>query len=105
MIVSGFGEEFDLSKVDDVVMQSLEKRGRDEVDYVPLQQDEVMDTENSRATVVTASFLSGQGDDSDDSDDNGSMEVDSNDEDDREDEQDDPQRRLAEAEDYDFNDM
>ena len=105
VIVSGFGEEFDLSKVDDVVMQSLEKRGRDEVDYVPLQQDEVMDTENSRATVVTASFLSGQGDDSDDSDDNGSMEVDSNDEDDREDEQDDPQRRLAEAEDYDFNDM
>jgi nuclear GTP-binding protein len=101
VIVAEFGDALDLSKVDEVVLQSLEKRRRDEVDFVPLRHDEGADMEmegEDDAAANATTFLTGGGSDDD------SMDVNSSDDDD-DDEAEDAQQRIADADDYDFDGM
>jgi len=105
VIVSGFGKELDLSELDAVVMQSLEKQRstKDEIDYVPMRQDEdEMEMQFDKNVSIAAyreaaTFLAGDmeldGDDNDDDDDEAASEPATRD------------SHLANADDYDFDDM
>jgi nuclear GTP-binding protein len=101
-IVSGFGEAFDVNKLDEAVMKSL--KNKDEMDFVQMET-EAMDVTDEMETASAIAFLTGkeeEGEDIDEDDDD-DMEM--------EEEMDDssPNKTLvmtnavaADAEDYDF---
>lgn len=108
VIVSNFGAEFDLSKYDDQVLKSLKES--DEMDFVQLEES------NERAEIgdnsqELASFLNGSDemdDDDDDDDDGVESGSDDDDDDDMEEDEDDAiatRAKLAQADDFDFENM
>ncbi|KAG7350607.1 GNL3L/Grn1 putative GTPase [Nitzschia inconspicua] len=101
VIVSSFGAEFDLSKYDDQVLNSLKES--DEMDFVQLENegDSSAVAQESR---VLANYLNKEGDD--DSDEDMSEDEDGEDEDDEMEEENFATRsKLAQAEDFDFSTM
>ncbi len=106
VIVSNFGAEFDLSKFDDQVLQSLKES--DEMDFVELTEathSNVMGKESREL----ASYLKNEGDDDDEMDDDDDVD-DDEEEDDSDDDMDMDEAKaarakLAQADDYKFDDM
>jgi nuclear GTP-binding protein len=102
VIVSNFGAAFDLSKYDDQVMQSLKES--DAMDFIQLEEDDNVRSEMNQKAEELVSYLNGKGDDEmDDDDDDGDEESD----DDME--EDGPavaaRAKLAEADDFNFDEM
>jgi nuclear GTP-binding protein len=105
VIVSSFGAEFDLSKFDDQVLNSLKES--DEMDFVQLENDGDSSAVAQESQAL-AKYLSKGGEDSDDED----MEDESGSEDDDDDDEDEMQEdtlanrsQVAQAEDFDFSTM
>jgi len=69
-IVSGFGKQFDVSKMDTEVMNSLDDK--DEMDFVQMQPDSAERTNSDKATQAAVDFLTKEG--GTDSDDDMEME-------------------------------
>ena len=65
-IVSGFGETFDVSKMDSLIMDSLEDK--DEMDFVQMAPDTEDRNNSSKATQAAVNFLTNEGDSEDDED-------------------------------------
>ena len=100
-IVSGFGEAFDVSKLDEEVMKSLENK--DEMDFVQMETNESTEGSDGMDTSATVAFLTGNGDDDDDD-----MEMDEDDENERtsiNNRTANTNAMAADAEDYDFGAM
>ena len=123
VIVTNFAAEFDLSKYDAEVLQSL--KDRDEMDFVQLQDTE-KPGELSNDSKVLAGFLNGEEDEEEDDDDEGMDDGEGSDDDeeevDSEDEMEEDEEaaaseakiasvasraraKLAEADDFDFDDL
>lgn len=111
VVVHNFGKEFDVSQFDEQMMKDL--KDTDEVDFLKLDQDNA-DMDLGQAARQTVRFFSNHvgTDDVDFDDDSEEDDDDDNDMDEDEDEEDQddddirPSRtRLANAEDYDFNEM
>jgi nuclear GTP-binding protein len=105
VIVSSFGSEFDLSKFDDAVMNSLKES--DEMDFVQLSNDNNHGSAVAQKSAELAKLLA-RADEDDDDDDEMSADGDSDDGSDMEDDDDDrkaSRAELAQAEDFDFSTM
>jgi len=102
-IVSGFGAIFDVSKMDNEVMNSLEDK--DEMDFIQMQPDSEERTNSDKATQAAMNLLTKESDIESDSDDDMEMDED--------DAPSDPKvvstlsnnNMVAEAEDYDFGNL
>ena len=99
-IVSSFGEEFDISKVDEEVMNSLENK--DQMDFVQMETSNNVDDDDNMDAVA---FLTGMNDNDEYDDEEEDMEM-------EEDDNEDASKRVesinaiaAEADDYDFGGM
>ena len=104
VIVKNFGKEFDLSKFDDEVLQSLKES--DEMDFVAIEEDSDSKREMGEKSKQLANFLSKDGDDDDDDDDDMDDDDDeSSSSDDEMDEEVNERQKLAEAEDFDFDEL
>ena len=107
VIVSNYGKEFDLSKFDDQVLNNL--KDSDEMDFVQLEEDggvsEICD--ENRELIDMLNKTSGEDDDDDDEmDHDGDSEEDSDSDDDMdEDAPRNARAKLANAEDFNFDDM
>jgi nuclear GTP-binding protein len=101
VIVTNFGAEFDLSKYDDEVLQSLKES--DAMDFVALQEDG-NSAEMGLKSKEIASFLDG-GDDDEMEDDDDDEEEDSDDDMEENDGARAERSKLAEADDFDFKKM
>lgn len=104
VIVKAFGPEFDITKFDDQIMQSLEDSSK--MDFVEMKEDKDANNNNNGQTVkareAAIRYLTGENQDDDDDDED--MEED--DDDDEMDDQDEtPRANLAGAEDYNFDDL
>jgi nuclear GTP-binding protein len=87
VIVSNFGKEFDLTKFDEQVMDSLKET--DEMDYVKLEEGDDADKASAAKTAIKYLITSDDDEMDEDSDEDEGA----------------PSRMLATAEDYDFEDM
>jgi nuclear GTP-binding protein len=107
VIVSNFGAEFDLSKYDDEVMNSLKES--DEMDFVQLQEDGNAKSEMGQKSAELANFLKKGGVDDMGDDDDDDEEEESGSDDEMEDDDDDnagvARTELAKAEDFNFDEM
>ncbi len=71
-IVSGFGEEFDVNKMDKEVIDSLDNN--DEMDFVQMETE--VETSNKMDTSAAVAFLTGKGDTTQDNTDGEDMDMD-----------------------------
>eukprot|EP00980_Cylindrotheca_fusiformis_P022328 scaffold9191_cov114-Cylindrotheca_fusiformis.AAC.23 len=97
VIVSNFGAEFDLSKYDDQVLSSLKES--DELDFVRMEEDITTGTEMGEKSKEFVKYFSGNGDEMTDDDDEDGDDMD---------EDDDvlaSRAKLANAEDFDFDEL
>lgn len=104
VVVSSFGKEFDLSKFDEAIMNSL--ADTDEMDFVKIEdgRNNVEDGEMGDASLEAIKYFASQEvNDSDDGSDE--MDEDSDDDEDGDLKTTKNQARLASAEDYNFDDM
>lgn len=101
-IVSGFGEAFDVNKLDEEVMNSLENK--DEMDFVQMETTESTEGSDGKDTSNTVAFLTGNRDD-DDEDDDMAMEEDDENETTAINNRMASNDLAADAEDYDFGAM
>jgi nuclear GTP-binding protein len=109
IVVSDFGAEFDLSKFDEQVLGNL-KDGRDAMDFVQINQEDAGATQMCRDNQRLVQLLKGNEDDNEMEDDEGeddseNSESDSDDMDEDEDNTKVARAKLAEAEDFNFEDM
>jgi nuclear GTP-binding protein len=96
VIVSNFGKEFDLSKFDDEILKSLKES--DEMDFVAIEEDEDKQAEMGKKSKELARFLAKDGDSDDEMNDDDESDSD----DDMEKEGANDRRKLANAEDFNF---
>ena len=105
VIVSNYGKEFDLSKFDDQVLNNL--KDSDEMDFVQLEEDggvsEICD--ENRELINMLNKTSGEDDDDEMDDDDDSEEDSDSDDDMDEDGPRNARAKLANAEDFNFDDM
>ena len=98
-IVSGFSEAFDINKLDNEVMQSLEDK--DEMDFVQMAPDSEPRNNSSKVAQSAVNFLTKGGD----SDDDMKMDEDTNPRADYKQASTVANEMVADAEDYDFGNM
>jgi nuclear GTP-binding protein len=109
IVVSDFGAEFDLSKFDEQVLGNL-KDGRDEMDFVQINQEDAGATQMCRDNQRLVQLLKGnkdedEMDDEEGEDDSENSDSDSDDMDEDEDNTKVARAKLAQAEDFNFEDM
>jgi nuclear GTP-binding protein len=98
VVVSQFGEEFDVSKYDDELMKSL--KDTDEMDFVEMSDDKKSAAAMGKEYKEAINYLAGEGSDEDEE-----MEEDSDHINERVQELHVTRSQLERAEDYDFDDM
>jgi nuclear GTP-binding protein len=107
VVVSDFGAEFDLSKFDEQVLGNL-KDGRDEMDFVQINQEDAGSTQMCRDNQRLVQLLKGNKDDDEMDDEEGEDDSENSDSDSDDMDEDNTKvarAKLAQAEDFNFEDM